>query len=294
MIAPVIFLLGPLALLLLASRPSTRREWFWLALAVVGVAASVQGHPGLFDQSVRAYGAFFAGAFVVTALLGIRSLVTRSLLSVCVAVGGVAAWYFKLQLRLVDLRSAFITQSWEAYRVARPELPTMPPTSGIDFVGSASTSDFARTLADGLNAMGALLPGFMTLLLLVGAWLTWNWYAGIARRPIGPPPKPFHEFSFNDQLIWALLVVTGASLLLPDLSPGAGAAANIFVVLWGLYTARGLAVSQVVLRKASPWFVLVLYLLAFPILPFALFAIGVADTWLDLRSRMAPPQGAMP
>ena len=36
------FFLGPLAALLLASRPRTGREWFWIALPVVVLAAWLQ------------------------------------------------------------------------------------------------------------------------------------------------------------------------------------------------------------------------------------------------------------
>jgi uncharacterized protein YybS (DUF2232 family) len=185
------------------------------------------------------------------------------------------------------------TQTWDAYRLLFPELPATLPPGGTDFVGSASVSEFARSLADGVATASSVTPGFLTLVLLVGGWLAWGWYTRISRRPIGPPPKPFADFQFNDQLIWALLVIAATALLAPTADLGT-LAANLFVVVGGLYAARGMAVAQTVLRRASPWFALVLYLLAFPVLPFALFAIGVADTWLDLRRRMAPPQGATP
>ena len=292
-LAPSIFLLGPLALLLLVSRPTTAREWLWLGIALVSVAASLQGRTALVDQTVRAYGAFFAGAFVVLALLGVRSLITRSLVSVGIAAAGVAGWYLKLQLRFVDFRSAVASQTWDSYRLLFPELPVTPPPGGTEFVGSAGVSDFARSMADGVATASAVTPGFLTLVLLVGGWLAWSWYWRISRRPIGPPPKPFHELRFSDHLIWALVAIAAVALLAPT---GALSivSANLFVVVGGLYAARGMAVVQTGLRRASPLFALVLYLLAFPVLPFALFAIGVADTWLDLRRRMAPPQGATP
>lgn len=293
LLAPSIFFLGPLALLLLVSRPTSSRELLWLVIAFVGVATSVRGHNGLVDQSVRAYGAFFAGAFVVAALLGIRSLVTRSLLSVVAAAIGVAGWYLKLHLRFVDFRAAVSSQTWDSYRIIFPELPITQPPPSTEFVGSASVSDFARNLADGLATASEVTPGFLTLVLLLGGWLAWLWYSRISRRPIGPAPKPFVEFRFNDQLIWPLLLFTAGRLLLPGGVIGT-LSANAFVVLAGLYAARGMAVVQCGLRRTSPLFALVLYLLAFPVLPFALFAIGVADTWLDLRRRMAPPQGATP
>lgn len=280
-------------MLLLVSRPTSRREWIWLSVAFFGVAASVRGQNGLVDQTIRAYGAFFAGAFVIFALVGVRSLVTRALLGAVVAAAGVAGWYLKLQLRFVDFRSAISSQTWDAYRRIFPELPVAPPPADTEVVGSATVSEFARNLADGLASASLLTPGFLTVLLLLGAWLVWGWYSRISRRPIGPPPRPFVEFRFNDQLIWVFI----ALVVLGQLFRGAGISiltANALVVVAALYAARGLAVAQCGLRRVSPLFAALLYLLAFPVLPFALFAIGVADTWLDLRRRMAPPQGATP
>lgn len=293
MLAPSLFLLGPLALLLLVSRPASWREWTWLLLAIAGVVASVLAPATLFDQTLRGYGAFFAGAFVIAALLGIRSLATRSLLSVVVAAAGVTAWYLKLHLRFIDLRTVVATQTWDAYRQVFPELPATLPPKGVDFVGSNAISDFGRQIADSVSATSDLTPGLMTLVLLLGGWLAWNWYYRITRRPIGPAPRPFVEFRFNDQLVWLLVLVVGASLFARDAAL-VTLSANLFVVLGGLYAARGIAVAQCALRRVSPWFALVLYLLAIPVLPFALFSIGFADTWLDLRRRLEPPQGAMP
>lgn len=254
---------------------------------------SFRGDHELVDQSVRAYGAFFSGAFVVLALLRVRSLLTRALVGAAVAAAAVAGWYLKLHLRFVDFRSAVSSHTWDAYRVGFPDLPATPPPPGTEFVGSASVSEFARSLADGLATASLVTPGFMTLVLLVGAWLAWGWYYQISRNPIGPAPKPFVEFRFNDHLIWVLIVLVVAGQL-GQASWLSVFTANLLIVMGGLYAARGLAVAQTGLRRLSPLFAMVLYLLSFPILPLALFAIGVADTWLDLRRRMAPPQGAAP
>jgi uncharacterized protein YybS (DUF2232 family) len=257
---------------------------------LLGVAFSIRGHATLLDQTVRSFGAFFAGAFVVLALLRVRSLLTRSLLSAMIAMAGVAGWYFKLQLHFIDFRSAVSTQTWNSYRVIFPELPIELPLGGAEGAGGGSVSEFARNLADGVASASMITPGFLTLVAMVGGWLAWIWYVRISRRPIGPPAKPLHEFRFNDQLIWVLIADVALTLLTPSEALG-NLAANLFVVIGGLYAVRGLAITMTGLRRTSPWFALVLYLLAFPVLPFALFAIGVADTWLDLRRRMAPPQG---
>lgn len=292
-LTPSIFFLAPFALLMLVSRPTSAREWIWLTAAIAGIAVSMRSHEGLFFQTVNAYGAFFAGAFVVAALLGVRSLLTRALIGVVVAVAGVVGWYIHLQLRFVDFTSGLSTYLWDAYRRGFPDLPATPPPPGTDFVGSASVSEFARSLADAMATTNPAAPAFLTVILLAGAWLSWRWYYRISLRPIGPAPKPFVEFRFNDQLIWPLLILIAAGFL--SLGPALETlSTNVFLVLAALYAARGLAVAQFALRRVPPLFAMALYLLGILILPFALFAIGVADTWLDLRRRLAPPQGAHP
>jgi hypothetical protein len=271
-LTPSIFFLAPFALLLLVSRPTSAREWIWLTAAIAGIAVSTRSHEGLFFQTVNAYGAFFAGGFVVAALLGVRSLLTRALIGVVVAVAGVVWWYIRLQLRFVDFTSGLSTYLWDAYRRGFPDLPATPPPPGTDFVGSASVSEFARSLADAMATTNPAAPAFLTLILLAGAWLSWRWYY---------------------QLIWPLLILIAAGFL--SLGPALEIlSTNLFLVLAALYAARGLAVAQFALRRVPPLFALALYLLGILILPFALFAIGVADTWLDLRRRLAPPQGAIP
>ena len=60
----------------------------------------------------------------------------------------------------------------------------------------------------------------------------------------------------------------------------------------GLYALRGSAVLATALRYAPRLFVVMLVVGALFLLPFAvggLALLGLADTWLDFRRRMAPP-----
>lgn len=239
-----------------------------------------------------AYGIFFAGAFVALTLGGVRSLVTRGLLGASVAATAVAACYVRLGVRFADLRDAVVTQTWSAYRNVWTDLPAKPPTvSAPDIVGGTGARDFAQQLADGVAGMGTFTPAFLTLVMLAGAWLAWGLYHRVALRPLGEPPKPFRAFRFNDHLIWVLVILAAVALLAPP-SAWSPLPANLLFLTGGLYAARGLAVAQTALARAPFLFAILVYVLAFPVLPFALLAIGVADTWLDLRRRLTPPQGA--
>ncbi len=70
--------------------------------------------------------------------------------------------------------------------------------------------------------------------------------------------------------------------------------ANVLLLVLAMYWVRGLAVIRTALRRASPLVIGILILIMFPMLAFVLVGftlLGVADTWLDFRRRMAPPSG---
>jgi hypothetical protein len=66
--------------------------------------------------------------------------------------------------------------------------------------------------------------------------------------------------------------------------------ANLLVVWIGLYAARGAAVMATVLAPVPLPFKALALALAIPLAPVALgafLALGLADTWLDMRARLA-------
>ena len=67
-------------------------------------------------------------------------------------------------------------------------------------------------------------------------------------------------------------------------------------MILGIYGARGLAVARTLLLRMAPFLTPLLCLIALPVLPLplsGLVILGVADTWLDLRRRMPPPEGVV-
>ena len=279
-LAPPLFVLAPLLLLLLASRPTTGREWLWIALATLvsvrlgtGTAASAS----LPNRLVLAGAVTVAGAFLIlSALLRNSSTVGRALAAVGVTSLALTLWSRSAGIGMDDLDQAI-----------RAELE--PGVSlflkGAGQTESANALAFARELA-------RLFLGLLALQAVAGLTLAWAWYHRIAGRPLSPPPGPFRDFRFNDHLVWGA-IVTLALAVLPVGDSFTRAAQNGLVVWGGLYAARGLAV---VVTAIGPWplsgklLVMAFALLTLPVAIGTLITLGLADTWLDFRRRFSAPE----
>jgi hypothetical protein len=161
-------------------------------------------------------------------------------------------------------------------------------------VGTSSDAAATQTLLDQMTAMvrtvGRLYPALLFLAGLAGLRLSWTWYHWLARRPLGPPALPFTAFGFSDQLVWGWVVGLGLCLLpLPESWAAVGV--NLLLVWSVLYGTRGLAVTLAGARRV-PWTVVAtISVVALVLLPFVLAGLtllGLADTWLDFRRRLAP------
>lgn len=287
----LVFFLGPLAGLLLFSRPKTPREWFWILVATAGLLAALVAPPSLTMQTTRASVAFFTGALIIATLFGVPSLFNRAALAAVAATIATVVWFASLGLRYADVQAELLASGWTFYRTVIPNLPVRPPAAD-SAVLDMGPANIAGQLAQGLRSTGELYPSVLVLSAMGGAWLAWMWYIRIARTPLGAPPKPFRDFTFNDHLVWALLLVVGVRLFgnLPSLTL---LTSNALIVLLAWYAARGFAVALTALQ-ATP-IVPRVVLLVIGVVMLALFpVVGVADTWLDFRRRMAPPSGVTP
>jgi hypothetical protein len=155
------------------------------------------------------------------------------------------------------------------------------------------SSDAGQALSNELTQMvrtiGAFYPALFFLAALAGLRLAWSWYHRIVARPIGPAPAPFAAFRFNDQLIWGW--VAGLALCVLPLSPGWRALGGNLLLVWSaLYAARGLAVFSAGSQRVPRTVIATLSVVAMFLLPFVLGGLtllGLADTWLDFRRRLA-------
>jgi len=281
---PPLFVLGPLAGLLLASRPGTAREWAWIAAAGVWLTLSLVEPGGLALQTEYAWALIVTAGFVVLMLFGRVPVVTGALGAVVLALGFVTLWMDYLGTGWHAVQMAVAHQGWEACRAMLAWGQGLAPERQADLHNTIDT-------LGNMVAMGSqLLPAVLVLKVLPGLAIAWGWYRRLASRPGGAPAERFADFRFNDQLVW-LVVLCVAMFLLPVPDPVRDITANVMVAVGGLYVARGAAITWGTL---STFPTLVLIIVAFGvlfILPVALggwFAFGLADTWVDFRRRFRP------
>lgn len=277
-------MLGPLAGLLLASRPGTFREWSWVGITGFWIGLTLLEPGGIATQMMRAWALFVTGAFVLCMLPGRQTPVAGALLASVFAFGAATTWAWSLGTRWRDIQLAVAHSGWEFCRQLLGQAGAAG-SAGVDRL--AGITVYVDALADGVAVMAELFPALLALSALPGLALAWNWYHRLASQPTGVPAERFAEFRFTDHLVW--LVVLALAVALLPLPPMAQAVAgNLALVAGGLYAARGAAVLWGSI-EAFPLLVVILILAGVLfILPVAMggcFAIGLADTWVDFRRR---------
>lgn len=273
LLAPSLYLLGPFALLSLLSRPRTSRELFWLVLAGAGVAASLFGDQTLVPQLLRTGGLLMSVAFVLLSLRPSWSTVTRILWALAITVAGLAIWARVWGVTWDAVEAAFTQIMREIYQAWAQSKP-----------GEADVQLFLQQAQEMAPRAARLMPGLLALQAMAGCALAWVWHHWTATTPLGRPPAPFREFRFTDHLVWGAIFTIG-SLLLPLPPLARILAANLLIVWVGLYTVRGLAIIAAIFAQAPPPLRILAMGLASPICA----VLGLADTWLDFRGRLAPP-----
>ena len=279
-LAPPLFLLAPLAILLLFSRPATIREWLWLVLAGAAAAKIVADLDGASAPArlIGALGLIMTGAFVVLVHAAPRlSGFGRAAIAVGAGLVGVIVWgrAVGLELSAIDsLVGADLKRSLELLLEGAP-------------------ADQVQSALAAVPTVARAFPAIAALQALLGLSLAWSWYSRLAVRPIGPAPGPFAAFRFNDHLIWGAIFTLGLALV-PAGDIFARVVTNAMVVWVGMYGARGLAVAA---HGARKWplpgriLVVVMSFLAAPIAIGTLVTLGLADTWIDFRNRTVPAGG---
>ena len=283
LVFPPLFVLGPLAGLLVASRPTTVREWMWIGAAGLWVAASLWQPGGLAPQMTQAWPLFVTAAFVTLMLLGRRTLVTGALLATMIALGGATGWIWSLGTRWQDVQLATARSGWELCRQTLEALRAIGPER------AAAGQLAVDAMADGVGWMAALYPALLVLSALPGLAIAWSWYHRLAATPSGAPADRFAKFRFSDQLVWGVVLAL-AAMLLPVPDPLRHLLGNIALVVGGLYAARGAAILWGGV-EAFPLPVLIIIgvgiIFILPIALGGMFSLGLADTWVDFRRRFA-------
>ncbi len=278
LVAPPVFVLGPLAGLLLVSRPSSGREWVWVVGLVAWSGLWLHQAGGVGTQLVRAAAVLLSGAFVALTIWRPSQRFSRALAATGLAAAALLAWKIALGIEWATVRRAVETDLGAYQRALQAEL-----------TGASTSREVLEQLSAMSETVALLYPALLTLAALGGLRLAWAWYHRIAERPLGPPPAPFATFGFSDQLVWG--GVAGLALCLLPLSEGGRVAgANLLLVWSALYAMRGLAIFSAGAARVPASVLAALSIVALFMLPFVLgglVLLGLADTWLDFRRRLA-------
>lgn len=284
LLAPPLYLLGPFALLTLFARPRTLREAAWLTAAIAGIGAALSGGTGLGPRLLVVSGVIVSASFVLLSLRGRVELLLRALLAVAGSAVGVGLWAWASGLGWVAVETG-LTEMLRASYQAMIEL------AGTEGTGRRDMEAFVQPFIKAAPEVARMLPGVLALQALLGVTLAWRWHHRISVLPFGAPPGRFTEFRFNDHLVWGAIFTLGM-VLVPLPSLVGVFAVNLLIVWVGLYAVRGLAVVAAFMASA-PALLKVLAagfaLLLAPLVLGATVALGLADTWLDIRGRLQPP-----
>ena len=264
----------------------------WLALAAWMLLAPA-GPPGTaYDQMARAWAIVLASSFGLVSLFSSATpFFVRALATVGIALAvaftlalstpsGVGRFQHAGGEELMRRAAATLNQFHQKWDTEQwKDLTTRAPLL-------QSADDWAADLEREIpKRTTPLLPALLALESLAALGLAWSVYHRLSAVRIGQPLGPLTEFRFNDQLIWALAVGLTLSLL-PAFSDGRNAGFNLLLFFGALYAVRGLGVLAWIL-KGRYVFIIVLSLIpqGFFLLGLLSLALGLGDTWLDLRRR---------
>jgi hypothetical protein len=180
------------------------------------------------------------------------------------------------------VRRAVENELWSSNREVMLRLGMLADPGSTGQVLLDQMSTMVRTI-------GAFYPALFFLAGLAGLRLAWSWYHRIAARPLGAAPAAFAAFKFSDQLVWGWVV--GLAVCLLPMSPTWTAVGSNLLLVWSvLYAVRGLAVFSAGSARVPGPVIATLGVIAMFLLPFVLGGLtllGLADTWLDFRRRLA-------
>lgn len=258
---------GAVACLLLAGPgdPFAAVERGWVALLAGALAVLMIFRPGR--------------AFVPTALaaLGLAAAAATLVVAVTPLSFAEVAWrvsqHFGYQTR--QLMGAMV----QAAEAAGGEAP------GV-------VTALERSVGQGVRIASSVFPALLLLQSFAALALAWGLYRRLAWEPIGEPVGALRDFRFDDNLVWGIVLAL-VTLLLPRPTWLGALGGNLAVFFGGLYAVRGLAVASAMAGAAGigGWPAMiggsVIALFLAPVAAMVALALGVTDTWVDWRARLA-------
>jgi hypothetical protein len=280
--APPILLLGPLAGLLLLTRPTSLREWVWLTGTGLWTVLWLNQGGGLAAQFARAGAVLLIGTFLALTVWRPSARFSQALAATALAGVALTLWMWRLDIGWGAVQRAVENELWSYNQ----ELIVRLGGIGDSTSAGPGLLDQMSTM---VRTIGAFYPALLFLAGLAGLRLAWSWYHRIVAHPVGPAPAAFAAFKFSDQLVWGWVAGLGLCLWRP--SPVWSAVGSNLLLVWSaLYAARGLAVFSAGAKRVPGPVIATLSVVAMFLLPFVvggLTLLGLADTWLDFRRRLA-------
>jgi hypothetical protein len=261
----------------------------WIVLSVWMLIQSAGPAGTQYDQMARGWAILLASSFGLVSLWSATMpFFSRALVSVGLASGigflialsspsGIARFQHaageeltrRVSTRIQDLEEGRRTAEWQELAAKAPIIEAW--------------NDESETMMRLLPARAAaVMPALLALESLAVLALAWGVYRRLSSVKIGPPLSPLAEFTFNDQLVWGLAV--GATLcLLPAFGDGRNAGYNLLLFFGALYLIRGIGVLAW-MTHGRYVYIIILSLLP-QIFVIVTLALGLGDTWLDIRKR---------
>lgn len=279
-ISPLVLVAVPAAVQLLAFR---RDDVLSLVLAGGLLAFTFAGagaSPDPLWYAERGWALLVGGGFVAaTAVWRRAGLTGRSVAAVGMAASAVAA--------VGLLQPGLLTELdwWVERELATAAMAAAELMSAVGMGGAVRETGYLRAL----EWQHLLYPAFLALAsvasLAVGRF--------VVERMSGREEAlgPFREFRFEDRLVWVL--VAGLALVLAPADPGiVRLGENAVLFMGGLYLLRGVAVlfwvgAATVTSGWSAALWIVAGLALYPVAVLTALALGLGDTWLDVRRRLA-------
>lgn len=267
-----------------------------LALTVIWVALAVwmllqpAGPPGAqYDQMARGWAVLLASSF---GLVGLWSTSMPFFSRALIALGLATGIGFVLALSSPSGIARFqhaageeitrrVSSTIESEREGRSSPEWRDLTRRFPILDTFN-DESESIMRDMPSRSASLLPALLALESLAVLALGWGIFQRISPTWIGPPLSRLVDFRFNDQLVWGLAV--GATLsLLPAFGEARNAGYNLLLFFGGLYLIRGIGVLAWMARGRYVY--IVLLGLVPQVFLIVTLALGLGDTWLDLRRR---------
>ncbi|HEX2694035.1 MAG TPA: DUF2232 domain-containing protein [Gemmatimonadaceae bacterium] len=272
-----------------------------LPIILLAVAAWILVHPAgspgtPYDQMARGWAILLAASFGLLSILwnlgtpfflrALSAVGVATIVAFTIALGtpsGIARFHHAAGEELTRRASATISQLQQG--MATPEWRQLASRVPALETWNEESEGVMREMPD---RTANLLPALLALESLAALALGWGVYDRLSRVKIGPTLGPLTEFRFNDQLVWGVAV--GATLcLLPAFAEGRNAGFNLLIFFGGLYLLRGVGVLAWIARGR---YAVIIILSLIPqvcvMLGILALALGLGDTWLDLRRRARP------